>query len=70
MAVAWLGTGLMGAAFVRALLAKKQVKVHVWNRSLEKAKVNHATRASFMELFFFFLRIFSFLVLGVILGLA
>ena len=35
--IAWLGTGLLGSAFVRALLARGET-VHVWNRSPEKAK--------------------------------
>jgi 3-hydroxyisobutyrate dehydrogenase len=36
--IAFLGTGLLGANFTRALL-KKGEKVNVWNRSAEKAKV-------------------------------
>jgi 3-hydroxyisobutyrate dehydrogenase len=35
--IAFLGTGLLGANFTRALL-KKGEKVNVWNRSAEKAK--------------------------------
>jgi 3-hydroxyisobutyrate dehydrogenase len=35
--IAFLGTGLLGANFTRALL-KKGEKVQVWNRSVEKAK--------------------------------
>jgi len=35
--VAFLGTGLLGANFSRALL-KRGEKVHVWNRTAEKAK--------------------------------
>src|ERR1700676_2951705 len=35
--IAFLGTGLLGANFTRALL-KKGEKVQVWNRSAEKAK--------------------------------
>ena len=36
--IAYLGTGLLGSAFVRALLARGE-SVNVWNRSPEKAKV-------------------------------
>jgi 3-hydroxyisobutyrate dehydrogenase len=39
--IAHLGTGLMGAGFVRAALDRGE-KVHVWNRSFEKA---HALEA-------------------------
>ena len=39
--VAWLGTGLLGSGFVRALL-KRGETVHVWNRSTDKA---HALEA-------------------------
>lgn len=35
--IAYLGTGLLGSAFVRALLARGE-SVNVWNRSPEKAK--------------------------------
>jgi 3-hydroxyisobutyrate dehydrogenase len=35
--VAYLGTGLLGANFVRAML-QKGVQVQVWNRTIEKAK--------------------------------
>jgi 3-hydroxyisobutyrate dehydrogenase len=35
--IAFLGTGLLGANFTRALL-KKGEQVHVWNRTAEKAK--------------------------------
>ena len=35
--IAFLGTGLLGANFSRALL-KRGEKVHVWNRTAEKAK--------------------------------
>lgn len=35
--IAYLGTGLLGSAFVRALLARGE-SVHVWNRTAEKAK--------------------------------
>ena len=35
--LAYLGTGLLGSAFVRALLARGE-SVNVWNRSPEKAK--------------------------------
>jgi 3-hydroxyisobutyrate dehydrogenase len=39
--IAWLGTGLLGANFVRKLLERGET-VHVWNRSPEKA---HALEA-------------------------
>jgi len=39
--IAFLGTGLLGANFTRALL-KKGEKVNVWNRSPEKAKALEA----------------------------
>jgi 3-hydroxyisobutyrate dehydrogenase len=39
--IAFLGTGLLGANFTRALL-KKGEKVQVWNRSSEKAKALEA----------------------------
>ena len=35
--IAFLGTGLLGANFTRALL-KKGEQVNVWNRTSEKAK--------------------------------
>jgi 3-hydroxyisobutyrate dehydrogenase len=35
--IAYLGTGLLGSAFVRALLGRGET-VHVWNRSGDKAK--------------------------------
>lgn len=35
--IAYLGTGLLGSAFVRALLARGET-VNVWNRSTDKAK--------------------------------
>ncbi|MEO7457100.1 MAG: NAD(P)-dependent oxidoreductase [Gemmatimonadaceae bacterium] len=35
--IAWLGTGLLGANFVRALTARGKT-VHVWNRSPAKAR--------------------------------
>jgi 3-hydroxyisobutyrate dehydrogenase len=35
--IAYLGTGLLGSAFVRALLARGE-SVNVWNRSPEKAR--------------------------------
>lgn len=38
MAVAVLGTGLLGSGFVRGL-RKRGVEVHCWNRSADKAKV-------------------------------
>ena len=36
--IAYLGTGLLGSGFVRALLARGE-SVHVWNRSRDKALV-------------------------------
>ena len=44
--IAFLGTGLLGANFTRALL-KKGEKVNVWNRSAEKAKAleNYGAKA-------------------------
>jgi 3-hydroxyisobutyrate dehydrogenase len=39
--IAFLGTGLLGANFTRALL-KKEEKVNVWNRTAEKAKALEA----------------------------
>ena len=35
--IAFLGTGLLGANFTRALL-KKGEKVNVWNRTADKAR--------------------------------
>ncbi len=35
--IAWLGTGLLGANFVRALAARGET-VHVWNRTAEKVR--------------------------------
>ena len=35
--IAFLGTGLLGAGFVRALIAQGET-VHVWNRSPDKAR--------------------------------
>jgi len=42
--IAWLGTGLLGANFVRKLLERGE-SVHVWNRTPEKARVLQADRA-------------------------
>jgi len=42
--VAWLGTGLLGSSFVRALLTRGET-VHVWNRSGDKAKALEADGA-------------------------
>ncbi len=42
--VAWLGTGLLGSGFVRALL-KRGEEVHVWNRSQNKARALEADGA-------------------------
>ena len=42
--VAWLGTGLLGSGFVRALL-KRGEEVHVWNRSKGKAQALEADGA-------------------------
>ena len=42
--IAFLGTGLLGTGFVRALLAKGH-KVRVWNRSIGKARVLEANGA-------------------------
>ncbi len=39
--IAWLGTGLLGSGFVRALL-KRGETVHVWNRTAEKARALEA----------------------------
>lgn len=43
--VAWLGTGLLGSGFVRALL-KRGEPVHVWNRSRNKAQALEADGAT------------------------
>lgn len=42
--IAWLGTGLLGANFVRKLLERGET-VHVWNRSPDKAKALEADGA-------------------------
>lgn len=42
--IAYLGTGLLGTGFVKALLAKGE-KVRVWNRSADKAKLLEAAGA-------------------------
>ncbi|MGH7668710.1 MAG: NAD(P)-dependent oxidoreductase [Gemmatimonadaceae bacterium] len=42
--IAWLGTGLLGSGFVRAL-RKRGEQVHVWNRSQEKAQALEADGA-------------------------
>ncbi|HET7632462.1 MAG TPA: NAD(P)-binding domain-containing protein [Gemmatimonadaceae bacterium] len=44
--IAWLGTGLLGSAFVRAALRRGE-KVQVWNRSGDKARAleTHGARA-------------------------
>lgn len=42
--IAWLGTGLLGSGFVRALLERGE-KVHVWNRTAEKARALEADGA-------------------------
>lgn len=46
--IAYLGTGLLGANFTRALLAKGET-VHVWNRTFEKAKALEAEGAIAFE---------------------
>ena len=46
--IAYLGTGLLGANFTRALLAKGET-VHVWNRTFEKAKALEAEGAKAFE---------------------
>lgn len=43
--IAWLGTGLLGAGFVRAALGRGET-VHVWNRSLDKARALEADGAT------------------------
>jgi 3-hydroxyisobutyrate dehydrogenase len=47
--IAFLGTGLLGANFVKALL-KKGNEVQVWNRTAEKAKALEAEGAKAFEL--------------------
>lgn len=42
--IAFLGTGLLGAGFVRALLRRGET-VHVWNRSADKARALEADGA-------------------------
>ena len=42
--IAWLGTGLLGANFVRKMLERGET-VHVWNRSPEKARALQADGA-------------------------
>jgi 3-hydroxyisobutyrate dehydrogenase len=42
--IAWLGTGLLGANFVRKMLERGET-VHVWNRTAEKAKALEAEGA-------------------------
>jgi 3-hydroxyisobutyrate dehydrogenase len=42
--IAWLGTGLLGANFVRKLLERGE-EVHVWNRTAEKARALEAEGA-------------------------
>jgi len=42
--IAWLGTGLLGANFVRKLLERGET-VHVWNRTAEKARALEADGA-------------------------
>ena len=42
--IAWLGTGLLGANFVRKMLERGE-EVHVWNRSPEKARALEADGA-------------------------
>lgn len=46
--IAYLGTGLLGANFTKALLAKGET-VHVWNRTHEKAKALEADGAKSFE---------------------
>jgi 3-hydroxyisobutyrate dehydrogenase len=46
--IAFLGTGLLGSNFTRALL-KKGVKVNVWNRTTDKAKALEAYGARAFE---------------------
>lgn len=42
--ITFIGTGLLGSNFTKALLAKGE-KVHVWNRTMEKAKALEAEGA-------------------------
>ncbi|MDE3215266.1 MAG: NAD(P)-dependent oxidoreductase, partial [Gemmatimonadota bacterium] len=42
--IAWLGTGLLGSGFVRALRQRGET-VHVWNRSSDKARALEADGA-------------------------
>jgi 3-hydroxyisobutyrate dehydrogenase len=42
--IAWLGTGLLGANFVRKMLERGE-PVHVWNRTTEKARALEAEGA-------------------------
>src|SRR5579871_6697827 len=46
--IAWLGTGLLGANFVRALRRRGQ-EVQVWNRSPDKARALEAEGARALE---------------------
>lgn len=46
--IAFLGTGLLGSGFIKALLQKGE-KVQVWNRSFEKAKALEADGAVAFE---------------------
>jgi 3-hydroxyisobutyrate dehydrogenase len=46
--IAILGTGLLGANFARALIAKGET-VHVWNRTFERAKALEADGAKAFE---------------------
>jgi 3-hydroxyisobutyrate dehydrogenase len=46
--IAWLGTGLLGANFVRKLLERGET-VHVWNRTHEKARALEADGAKAFE---------------------
>jgi 3-hydroxyisobutyrate dehydrogenase len=46
--IGWLGTGLLGAGFVRAELKRGQT-VHVWNRSVAKARALEADGALAFE---------------------
>jgi 3-hydroxyisobutyrate dehydrogenase len=46
--IAWLGTGLLGANFVRKLLERGET-VHVWNRTYEKARALEADGAKVFD---------------------
>lgn len=46
--IAWLGTGLLGANFVRKMLERGET-VHVWNRTPEKARALQADGAVAFE---------------------